>query len=68
MKQIPHGVEVDPTLPMIYDLSNLALKYIGEGLGCEDSLDHYNFRRWAVNDVNRRFSFLFLLYYLLFGC
>jgi hypothetical protein len=68
MKQTPHGVEVDPTLPMTYDSSNLALKHIGEGLGYEDPPDHYNFRRWAANEVNRRCSFPFLLYYLSFGC
>ena len=68
MKQTPYGVKVDPTLPMTYDSSNLALKHIREGLGYEDPLDHYNFRRWAANEVNRRCSFPFFLYHLPFGC
>ena len=68
MKQTPYGVKVDPALPMTYDWSNLALKHIREGLGYEDPLDHYNFRRWAANEVNRRCSFPFFLYHLPFGC
>lgn len=68
MKQTPYGVKVDPTLPMTYDSSNLALRHIREGLGYKDPLDHYNFRRWAANEVNRRCSFPFFLYHLPFGC
>lgn len=45
MKQTPYGVKVELTLPMTYDSSNLALKHTREGLGYEDPLDHYNFRR-----------------------
>jgi hypothetical protein len=61
MKQTPYGMEVDPALPMTYDSSNLALKHIGEGLGYEDPPDHYNFRRWAANEVNRKCAFALLL-------
>ena len=52
MRQTPSGVEVDPILPMTYDSSNSALKDLGEGLGYEEPIQHYNFRRWAANEVN----------------
>jgi len=58
---------VDSILLMIYDSSNLALKCIGEGLGYEDLLDYYNFRRWAANEVNCKYSFSLSFCYSPFG-
>lgn len=55
MKQTPNGYEIDPLLPMTYDSSNMGLKHIGEGLGYENLPTHYNFRRWAANEVNREY-------------
>jgi hypothetical protein len=60
MRRTPFGVEVDPTLPMTYDSSNSALKDLGEGLGYEEPIQHYNFRRWAANEVNCKRPFLAL--------
>jgi hypothetical protein len=57
MRQTPSGVEVDPILSMTYDSSNSALKDLGEGLGYEEPVQHYNFRRWAANEVNRKRPF-----------
>jgi hypothetical protein len=54
MRQTPSGVEVDPILPMTYDSSNSALKDLRERLGYEASVQYYNFRRWTVNEINRR--------------
>ncbi len=62
MEHTASGFEVNPSLPMTYDSSNMGLKHIGEGLGYENSITHYNFRRWAANAVNRKFpSFIFTL-------
>jgi hypothetical protein len=47
-------MKIDLALPMTYDSSNLALKHIEEGLEYEDSPNHYNFKRWAANEVNRK--------------
>jgi hypothetical protein len=61
MKQTPYSVEVDPVLSMTYDSSNFALKHIGENLEYKNPPDHYNFRCWAANEMNRKYAFPLLL-------
>jgi hypothetical protein len=57
VEQTASGFEVHQHLPMTYDSSDMALKHIGEGLGYENPPTHYNFRRWAANEVNREFPY-----------
>jgi hypothetical protein len=58
MRQTPSGIEIDLILPITYDSSNSALGDLGEGLKFEKPVYHYNFRRWAANEVNRKYPFL----------
>jgi hypothetical protein len=60
MRRTPSGIKMDPTLPMTYDSSNSALKNLGKGLGYEEPIQHYNFKRWAANEVNYKRPFLAL--------
>jgi hypothetical protein len=56
MCQTANGPGIHSSLPMTYNHSRMALQDIGKGLGYEDELTHYCFRRWAANAINRRFS------------
>jgi hypothetical protein len=47
------GYELHPSLPMTYESSRRALKELGRDARFEDDIGHYNFRRWAANEVNR---------------
>src|ERR1700735_1992985 len=53
VEQTPYGYEVHTALPMMYDSSRQALKYLGRDAGFEDELGHYNYRRWTANEANR---------------
>ena len=47
-----YGYELHPSLPMTYESSRRALKELGRDARFEDDIGHYNFRRWAANEVN----------------
>ena len=53
VEQTPYGYEVHTSLPMMYDSSRQALKYLGRDAGFDDELGHYNYRGWTANEANR---------------
>ncbi|KAI3097945.1 hypothetical protein CBS147333_9183 [Penicillium roqueforti] len=50
------GYELHPSLPMTYESSRRALQELGRDARFENDIGHYNFRRWAANEVNRNFT------------
>jgi hypothetical protein len=38
MRRTPSGIKIDPTPPITYDFSNLALKNLGKGLRYEEPI------------------------------
>ncbi|CAG8005703.1 unnamed protein product [Penicillium nalgiovense] len=50
------GYELHPLLPMTYESSRRALQELGRDARFENDIGHYNFRRWAANEVNRNFT------------
>lgn len=52
-ERTPYGYELHGSLPMTYESSRQALRELGRDARFEDDIGHYNFRRWAANEVNR---------------
>lgn len=52
LERTPYGYELHKTLPMTYNSSRQALRELGRDAKFEDDIGHYNYRRWAANEVN----------------
>lgn len=53
LERTPYGYELHKTLPMTYNSSWEVLRELGRDARFEDDIGHYNYRRWAANEVNR---------------
>jgi Protein of unknown function (DUF3435) len=47
-------ISTHPTWPMLYRTANDALKRLGETAGYRHPIHYYCFRRWVVNEANRK--------------
>ena len=56
VENTPYGMRVHPEKPMTYDTSNTLLKKLGRDASYDIPIDHYAFRRWTANEVNRETS------------
>ncbi|EGC45731.1 conserved hypothetical protein [Histoplasma capsulatum var. duboisii H88] len=56
LEHTPYGYKLHGSLPMTYQSSREALRELGRDARFEDDIGHYNFRRWAANEVNRNFT------------
>ncbi|KAI2788543.1 hypothetical protein POX_e06562 [Penicillium oxalicum] len=56
LERTPYGYELHKTLPMTYNSSRQALRELGRDAKFEDDIGHYNYRRWAANEVNKNFT------------
>lgn len=52
-ERTPYGYDLHESLPITYESSRQALRELGRDAIFEDDIGHYNFCRWAANEVNR---------------